>query len=508
MKEKADPTVDIKLRTFSFGREAALRSIAEELDFAKIVDDVVDKREEKGLTVGEYMLIQLVGRATGHLSRSEIAEWFPDSVIDFWYSFSHKMNPQNLLNQLDYLGKNEIREIEKRIAINLKKRGFSPSIIYWDTTNFYTEIETENDLAEQGFSKDGKHTKKLVGLALGTTEEGLPIMHEVYPGNERDPQLLNRLIDSIVERMKAFDESPSDFSIVLDGGNNNADNIPLIKEKELGILGRLKRTQVKSILRKPVTSYDSLDPKKLGKKTKRKAYRCKKEVYGENYTIVVEYSPKNCKKKRLTYEADLQESFDKLEEIQRKLQNQGRGRPPTKDGTYKRANKAIKKNVRSVIEVDVEENDQGKVELEFSLKKNVDKERRDAFGKRAIFTDRDNWSTEKIVATYNGRYQVEDDFRVLKNPNIIPFDPQWLSKPERIRTHVFLCVIGLLFYRLMLWKLRCLSLSLEKLVKELKGIRVGILQKRTGGKPKIMVEEMDRIQSDIFSELSLNRYVP
>lgn len=508
LKEEADPTVGVNLKSFSMGREAALTEMSRELRFVEIVDDVVEKREIEGLSVGEYLLIQIIGRATGHLSRQKIAKWFPKSVLDFWYTFPHKMNSHNLCNQLDYVDKEEIRGIEKRLGQRLIELGFSPSIIYWDTTNFYTEIQEENSLAETGYSKDGKHEKKLIGTALGTTEDGIPFFHETYPGNERDPQLLNRLIDKIVKRIEDIGFEPEDFSIVLDCGNNNDKNIPKIKETGMGIIGRLRNNQVKDLMRISLEEYKKLDPKKYGKDTERVGYRSSKEVYGTTYTVVIEYNPKTAKKQRLTYEGDLKTAKDNLKEIKDKLNKSGRGRPPTTAGTYKRVRKAIPEDVRSVFDIKVKTVDTVAVDIEYSIKPGKDKERRNAFGKRAIFTDNEDWSTEKIISVYNGRYRVEDDFRVLKNPNIIPFKPEWLSKPNRIRTHAFLCIMGLLFYRLVHWKLRDMDLSFEEIVEKLEEIRLGLVQKKTGGSPRFVVEQMDKEKAKIFSELNMSKRIP
>ena len=104
----------VKLKSFSFGKNAALLSVAEELGFVEIVNEVVSKKKVEGLTVGEYLLLIILGRCNGPLSKHRTAEWFKDSFLSFTMKFSHKLNSQNLLNNMEYLDEIAIRTIEEK----------------------------------------------------------------------------------------------------------------------------------------------------------------------------------------------------------------------------------------------------------------------------------------------------------------------------------------------------------------------------------------------------------
>jgi transposase len=47
------------------------------------------------------------------------------------------------------------------------------------------------------------------------------------------------------------------------------------------------------------------------------------------------------------------------------------------------------------------------------------------FGKRIVFTDRADWTTAQVVAAYRSQEEVEADFRQLKDPQVVSFQPMY-----------------------------------------------------------------------------------
>ena len=55
-------------------------------------------------------------------------------------------------------------------------------MLFFDCTTLYFESFTEDELKQNGFSKDAKHHQVQVLLALMVTREGLPVSYAVFPG--------------------------------------------------------------------------------------------------------------------------------------------------------------------------------------------------------------------------------------------------------------------------------------------------------------------------------------
>ena len=64
-----------------------------------------------------------------------------------------------------------------------------------------------------------------------------------------------------------------------------------------------------------------------------------------------------------------------------------------------------------------------------------------------------------------------------------------------------------LFYRHLAWKCKYLGLSTKRLVKALRGIRLALVQSKTGDKVVLVIEEMDAKQSRLFSLLDLGELI-
>ena len=129
------------------------------------------------------------------------------------------------------------------------------------------------------------------------------------------------------------------------------------------------------------------------------------------------------------------------------------------------------------------------------------------FVKSIDFPSLKNWHSEKIAKTYNQKYLVEDDFKLLNDVLLVPVGPINHHTDFNIRAHVFLCSIGMIFYRYMAWKCKHLGLSLGQLVEELRDIRLALVQKKSSRKVEIVVEEMDAQQARLFSLLDLGRFM-
>ena len=113
-----------------------------------------------------------------------------------------------------------------------------------------------------------------------------------------------------------------------------------------------------------------------------------------------------------------------------------------------------------------------------------------------------------IVKIYNSKSLVEDDFKLLNDQLLVPVGPVYHRKDEYLRVHVFLAMIGLLFYRYLAWETKIYGLSMNQIFEKLSEIKIAIVQERESKKSKIIVEEMDTKQASLFSFLNMEKYLP
>ena len=137
----------------------------------------------------------------------------------------------------------------------------------------------------------------------------------------------------------------------------------------------------------------------------------------------------------------------------------------------------------------------------------------EVFGKRLLFTDREDWPVAEVVAAYRSQADVEAGFRQLKDPRVVSFSPMFHWTDQKIRVHVFYCVLALAVAHLL--RRQAAQAGLHLSVRELLGTLAGIqetvlLYQGQRGRPRArhVLTEMDPIQQRLYDLFGLDAYAP
>jgi hypothetical protein len=115
------------------------------------------------------------------------------------------------------------------------------------------------------------------------------------------------------------------------------------------------------------------------------------------------------------------------------------------------------------------------------------------FGKRILFTDRDDWPAAEVIAAYRSQADAEAGFRQLKDRDVVSFSPMFHWTEQKIRVHVFYCVLALTIAHLMRRQAAHdgLHLSIRELLHTLGGIEETVMIfPSAGGRPKAQGREV------------------
>ena len=100
-----------------------------------------------------------------------------------------------------------------------KQYGRNRGYAYYDVTNYYFEIDEEDELRRKGPSKEHR-TSPIVQMGLLLDSLGLPLAYHLFPGNESEKLSLNPLLNRLKE-----DFGLGRLVVVADKGLNCGDNI-------------------------------------------------------------------------------------------------------------------------------------------------------------------------------------------------------------------------------------------------------------------------------------------
>jgi len=115
-------------------------------------------------------------------------------------------------------------------------------LVLFDTTSVYywgsEGPAGEKDLLQYGFSKDGKGNLKQLIVGVLMTSSGVPIAHEVFPGNTADVRSFAAIIKTVKTKYKL-----EKVVLVADRGMVSEENLLVLEEMNLGyIVGVRMRT--------------------------------------------------------------------------------------------------------------------------------------------------------------------------------------------------------------------------------------------------------------------------
>jgi transposase len=217
---------------------------------------------------------------------------------------------------------------------------------------------------------------------------------------------------------------------------------------------------------------------------------------GERTSVrfVLAYSPQIAREVREERQARLQRADAFIEEVLRKLgSSSGRGRKSTPQGACDRIRDYLRdRHLLSFYEIGLAG---GKIVVRPGKKTRAWEEKID--GMLLLETTDLALPPEEIVRRYKELSEIEQGFRSLKSSLMLRPVYHWTG--ERIRAHVFLCVLALQIERLMRKRLQCIPV--RKAIDRLRQIKAGEL--RVGGVTTKTLTRTTEEQQNLFKFLDV-----
>jgi len=328
--------------------------------------------------------------------------------------------------------------------------------VYFDCTNYYFEMDLENEFLKKGPSKENRKLP-LMGQGLLLDSDQIPLDTVFYPGNESEKPYLRKRI----EDMKSRNNVSGRVIQVADKGLNCARNIysavveandgyifsksirgkSLSKEEKAWILssddninrwtsvtdsnGELlyKYKTAKGITKSgKIVDYDMF------------RYRCKINPEDEQETEfivkekrIITFNPSLARKQR----QEILKEVDKLKGIL----------------SYKYAVKEEIGDSSKYLNFEARDKDGIKIKIATSLNQEKIDEDLAYCGYNMIVTSEINAKPEDIYKTYHNLWRIEESFRVMKT--YLEARPVFLSNEDTIKGHFLICYFSLTLLRLL-----------------------------------------------------------
>jgi len=501
----------------SFGDVAAVWSVLERLDVAGVIDAVVSRRSDAAASVGTYIALATANRVVAPCSKLAFADWWATTAGPRWVKLSDgALDHRRFWKAMDRLDESDLAAIEIELGRRVVSEfGLDLSGLVLDMTNFATYIDSTNDrapIAQRGKAKQKRTDLRLVGLALVVTRDGgVPLVSHAYAGDRPDVTQFATVIAELTSRFRELAASVGSLTMVYDAGQNSHSNHALIEEAGIGFVGSLPPSEHAALLAIPRSGYLPVDDERYPGLT---CVDTTVTALGVTRRAVLTHSPTLHAAQSRGFDQTLAKARRKLIELQATL---ARGHTRRGRGAVESEIAAICKPrwVSQVLTTTL--TGQTPAELRLTFRTNTGARNRledKLFGKRILFTNRDDWPPADVVAAYRSQSEVESGFRQMKDPHVVSFGPMHHWTDSKIRVHVFYCVLALTIAHLMRRQAKDggLDLSVRELLTTLAGIGETVLLYHDGGKgrprARRMLTDMDPTQKRLAKLFDIDRYAP
>lgn len=488
------------IKSYSHGLTSVLYEISKLIGLEEVLDSVFSHQQSNKLKRSTSIILAAIHRICEPGSKNAFADWINKTSLPYYLSIeSKKLTSQHFWYQMNNIDEDKILEAEIKI-FNKVSSIFKIDIskLALDYTNYYTYIasnNTRNTIAQRGKNKQKRYDLRQVSMGVMVAKDcAIPILAHTYKGNTNDQVEFKEYYGLIKKFFSHIDFDA--FTLVFDGGSNNKENLGNL---EIHYICAFSLRSCKELYNINLEDYTDI---KIGKRLV-KHYRIKKIIWNEERTCILTYSEALYSGQISQLDKDLNKTIDLFDKFKEKLKNVKFKSKQTKESITQKCDdiKDIK-YVKDIIVYEISED----LNIDYYIDENAKNELiTKFFGKKLTITDRHEWSTEEILESYYDQYFVENMFKQSKDVDFCNLRPLYHWTDNKIRVHIFICMISLTLLGVLqkILQNEGINLSNDKILEELTQIREGWV--RTSGGPKNsvirMLEDMSPEQSSLWGAL-------
>ena len=338
----------------------------------------------------------------------------------------------DVYRSLTYLNKNADKLIDHMNQSYIKTRGKRKTThLYYDVTNYYFEIEDEDDFRMRGVSKEHR-PNPIVQMGLLLDSEGIPINYELFAGNTNDNQTMLPIMK------KAGLRAGKDKVIMIaDKGLNTSTNIAACILDRNGYIFSQSVRKAKRELKEWVLAEDSYSVNSTG------TFRLKSR---QSYKIV--YVESEDGKKRQVKVPVKEVAFwskdfaDRSKYEREKVIQKSVNAIANKQLSSAHSHTSIK--YAKDVPVNKKTGEMASHNWIIDDKKIEEDARYDGY--YCIITSETDMKDRDIIDAYRGLWKIEESFKVTKSD--LSARPVFVSTEDHIKAHFLVCYIALLIMRL------------------------------------------------------------
>ena len=397
-------------RSLAHGHVAAVLAVVQRLGLERLLDPQ-DSRQRR-LVVG-----MVVARLVHPRSKLETTRWWKSTTLPSLLEVADA-DEDELYSALDWLLERQPR-VEQGLARRHLRDG---SLVLYDLSSSYMEGK-RCPLAKFGYSRDRKRGKRQVEYGLLADGEGRPVAIEVYPGNTGDPATVEAQVEKLQRRFHL-----RQVLLVGDRGMLTQTRVQTLREQGVGWITALRSPQIRKLVESGSLQLGLFDERNLA------------EIEDPEYPgerLVVCRNPLLAKERAQKREALLAATETDLQSLVARV-NRGELQASGEIGVA--VGRVINRHkVGKHFQLEIGE---GRLQVQRRQAQIAAEAQLDGIYVLRTSLGSDTLATADVVRSYKRLTKVERDFRALKTFNL-QLRPIRHWNPDRVRAHIFLCMLAL-----------------------------------------------------------------
>lgn len=447
-------------------------------------------------TALEYIQIMILHRIIEPGSKLSLIEWLEHTP--YKHFFNTNFNLQSLYRSLEVLEKNSDIVFKALYDIAINEFNQNRKELFYDITSSYMEGH-KCIIAQYGYSRDHRGDKEQIVIGLVTTYDGFPIKCKIYKGNTTDKTTVSLVVKEIKEQFN-IDE----FVFVGDRGMLTESNIEEIKKEKQKYIMAIPRDWTKKYLEG--ITIDERSMKEIKKDELYSKFIEVEDNKEEQFLLCLNTTKRvddrNYREKVLI---KLNNKFDELNE----QTSNTKTRIKTKEDLISKAAVIKKKKYGKYFNLEYieEPNNTCKFKVKYTLnKEKIDSDRK-LDGTFLIRTNTLKYKGEELIHIYKNLNEVEKAFKIIKND--LNIRPMYHWKEERVKGHVYMCVLSYFIINTIKYKLEKTQMNLTptKLLNKLRKISL-IEMQVTPENTVYNLTEINKKDKEVFDKINIKIFLP
>lgn len=454
-------------------------------------------------------------------SKIHMVDWMQETALPALYNQVSSPDPYAVYRELDQINRQE-SDLQTHLYQQLER--IDPSIgegFFYDITSTYME-GSHCVIAKLGYSRDHRPDLQQIVIALMVTPQGSPFYWKVLEGNTQDVTTLPGVVKDLKQRFGL-----KSCHLVFDRGMVSMDHLDLLETENLTYLSAMDHDEMvnhplfNEFIPAPASKDDyeqhlglqGFQPTDEHQFFYTREGQVDQRRFIFSFDVSRFYADIASREKRITKTLAWISEKNAALSLAKKSRNKETIEREVKQLISRRKLKGLLQVAVEPLDIELpmKKADLTRTVHSFELVVTMDKDKeadmRRSDGITCFITNEVNLASAQVIQKYREKNKIEEAFREMKTQ--LALRPIHLTRPERVKAHVSLCILAYLLLNTMEMKLRSAgdSTSPEEVLKQLKSCQLNQIGIKNSSQTTITMTEMTEQQKHWMEIFACEQYL-